>query len=195
MAGIVKFVLTTNINPIKAAKKFRRDKRVSELERLANAEILVGFPQGATNTDPDTGETVSVAEYARKNNYGTMVKFHGKEVPVPARPFFTEGFYFDKYQEKRIQLAKNIARQVVQGKISAEEGAGLIGVQAVNDVRDSIQTGPWVENSPYTKAKKLKRSRGKKAGSVKPLIDTGTMIGAVTYIVNMENTDSGKESK
>ena len=124
-----------------------------------------------------------------------MVNFHGKDVPVPARPFFTEGFYFDKYQKKRIQLAKNIARQVVQGKISAEQGAGLIGVQAVNDVRDSIQTGPWVENSPYTKAKKLKRSRGKKAGSVKPLIDTGTMIGAVTYIVNMENTDSGKESK
>ena len=60
----------------------------------------------------------------------------------------------------------------------------MMGTMAVNNVRDAILTGPWAPNAASTEARKLAKSKGKKSKyGVKPLIDTGDMINAVTYIV------------
>lgn len=159
----------------------RRDKHMKELEKLSRSEIYVGFPEGAKTEDG-----LTIAKYARWNNYGTFThdEFGSVSSRIPSRPFFTIGFYFEKYQEMRTKLAKFLARQITSGKMTAEEACGRMGATAVNNVRDSILTGPWAPNSPATVARKLAKSKGKKSSyGVRPLVDTGDMIGAVTYIV------------
>jgi len=51
-------------------------------------------------------------------------------------------------------------------------GAAVIGVEARNDIIESIQSGAWTPNAPSTiKAK----------GSSKPLVDTGELQRALTF--------------
>lgn len=170
-----------NINVRKALAKVRRDKHLSELERLSKCEIYVGFPESAKNEDG-----LTIAKYARWNNYGTFTHDeHGNATgSIPSRPFFTEGFYFQKYQEQRSKLAKHLTKQITSGKMNANEACEIMGIKAVSNVRDSILTGPWAPNSAATIARKLAKSKGKKSKyGVRPLVDTGDMINAVTYIV------------
>lgn len=176
-----KINLSDNINVRKAQVKLRRDVHVTELERLSKSEIYVGFPASAKNTDG-----VTISKYARWNNYGTFTHDENGSATgrIPPRPFFTEGFYYEKYQEQRTKLAKFLVKQITAGKLTAAEACELMGIKAVNNVRDSILTGPWAPNSEATKARKLAKSKGKKSKyGVKPLIDTGDMINAVTYVV------------
>lgn len=177
------FKISDNIDINKATKKLRRDKHVSEIEKLARGTIYVGFPESAKND-----EGLTIAKYARWNNYGTFMHDENgnKTGSIPPRPFFTEGFFFQKYKEERARLAKHLLKQISNGKISAGVAAETIGIKAVSQVRDSISTGPWAPNAPSTMARKLKKSKGKKANLIKPLIDTGDMINAVTYLVDVE---------
>lgn len=170
-----------NINIKKALLKLRKSKHIDELEKLSKSEIYVGFPASAKNEDG-----LTIAKYARWNNYGTFTHDENGSTTkrIPARPFFTEGFYFEKYQERRTKLAKHLVKQISNGKLTTEEACGRLGIEAVNNVRDSILTGPWAPNKPSTMARKLAKSKGKKSKyGVKPLVDTGDMINAVTYIV------------
>ena len=88
------FKISTNIDTYKATKKLRRDKRVSEIEKLARGTIYVGFPESAKND-----EGLTIAKYARWNNYGTFKHDENgnKTGSIPSRPFFTEGYFFQKY--------------------------------------------------------------------------------------------------
>ena len=176
-----KLTFSDNINVRKATMKLRRDKHMKELEKLSKSEIYVGFPESAKNEDG-----LTIAKDARWNNYGTFThdEFGNTTSRIPERPFFTKGFYFEKYQELRTKLAKFLTKQITAGKISAMEACGKMGAMAVNNVRDAILTGPWASNKPATVARKLAKSKGKKSKyGVRPLVDTGDMIGAVTYIV------------
>lgn len=176
-----KIGFSTNINVRKAQLKLRKDKHLAELEKLSKSEIYVGFPESAKNE-----EGLTIAKYARWNNYGTFThdEWGGTTSRIPERPFFTKGFYFEKYQEMRTKLAKYLTKQITSGKLTAAEACGMMGAMAVNNVRDAILTGPWAPNSPSTVARKLAKSKGKKSKyGVKPLVDTGDMINAVTYIV------------
>lgn len=176
-----KINFSDNINPDRFIKKRLRSRYVQELERLAKGVVYVGFPESAKND-----EGLTIAKYARWNNYGTFSHDENGNTTsrIPARPFFTEGFFFEKYKERRQALAKELIRMLRSGKASYKDVLGMVGTEAVNNVRDAIQTGPWVPNAPSTLARKLAKSKGKKAKEgVKPLIDTGDMIGAVTYKV------------
>ena len=183
--SLFKVNFSSNINPKKALGKLRKDKHLGEFEKLTKSAIYVGFPSSAKNKDG-----LTIAKYARYNNYGTYTHDGGlgSGERIPARPFFTLGFYFPKYQEKRSKLAKELVRQISKGLIKSDEAATLMGIEAVNNVRDSILNGPWRPNSPRTAARKMAKSRGKKSKfGVKPLVDTGDMISAVTYIIGDQN--------
>lgn len=179
-----KFVLSNNIDTAKAQRKLRKDKNISEIEKLARGTIYVGFPASAKNEDG-----LTIAKYARWNNYGTFMHDENGNVTgrIPERPFFTEGFFFQKYVEKRGKLAAYLMKQLTNNKINAKRAAEMMGIEAVNNVRDAIKTGPWAPNAPSVEKRKLAKSRGKKSKyGVKPLIDTGDMINAVTYLVDVE---------
>lgn len=170
-----------NIDVRKAQVKLRRDKHIGELEKLSKSEIYVGFPESAKNEDG-----LTIAKYAKWNNYGTFTHDENGNATgrIPPRPFFTEGFYFEKYQEQRTKLAKFLTKQITSGKLTAAQACELMGIKAVSNVRDSILTGPWAPNAKSTEARKLAKSKSKKSKyGVRPLVDTGDMINAVTYIV------------
>ena len=172
---------SNNIDPKKAQSKMRKDLHLGELERLSKSEIYVGFPASAKND-----EGLNIAKYAKWNNYGTFThdEWGGTTKRIPERPFFTKGFYFTKYQEARTKLAKRLAKSITNGQLTSQEACEMMGITAVNNVRDSILTGPWAPNSEATTARKLAKSKGKKSKyGVRPLVDTGDMINAVTYIV------------
>lgn len=178
------FKFSTNIDVAKTAKKIRRDKHVNEIEKLARATIYVGFPASKKNEDG-----LTIAKYARWNNYGTFMHDENGNVTgrIPARPFFTEGFFFQKYVERRNALAKYLLGQIAKGAISAGHAAQQMGIEASENVKDAIQTGPWAPNAPSVEKRKLAKSKGKNSKyGVKPLIDTGDMINAVTYLVDIE---------
>ena len=179
-----RFVLSNNIDTAKAQRQFRKDKNINEIEKLARGTIYVGFPESAKNEDG-----LTIAKYARWNNYGTFMHDENGNVTgrIPERPFFTEGFFFQKYIEKRGKLAEHLLKQITSNKLNAKRAAEIMGIEAVNNVRDAIQTGPWAPNAPSVEKRKLAKSKGKKSKyGVKPLIDTGDMINAVTYLVDVE---------
>lgn len=170
-----------NINVDRFIKRRLQSRYVKELQNLAKKIIYVGFPESAKNE-----EGLTIAKYARWNNYGTYMHDENGNTTsrIPARPFFTEGYFFSKYTERRAKIAKALIRNLRIGKMNSYEVAAAIGTEAVNNIRDAIQTGPWAPNAPSTLARKLAKSKGKKSKQgPKPLIDTGDMIGAVTYKV------------
>ena len=178
------FKFSSDINVQRAKVKLHKSKHIGEIEKLAKGSVLVGFPASAKND-----EGLTIAKYARWNNYGTFLHDENGNVTgsIPARPFFTEGFYFQKYVERRTRLAKHLLRKIAEGALTASDAATMMGIEAAENVKDAIQTGPWAPNAPSTLKRKLAKSKGKKSKrGVKPLIDTGDMINAVTYLVDVE---------
>lgn len=165
----------------KILRNMVQKNHIKELEQLANKEVLVGFPESARND-----EGLSIAKYAKWNNYGTFTHDENGNATsrIPERPFFTKGFFFQKYVDRRNKLGKRLASNIKNGKLTANEACNMIGIEAVNNVRDSILNGPWAPNAPSVVKRKSAKTKGKKSKyGVKPLIDTGDMINAVTYIV------------
>lgn len=178
------FKFSTDIDVAKTTKRLRRNKHIGEIEKLARATIYVGFPASAKNEDG-----LTIAKYARWNNYGTFMHDENGNTTgrIPPRPFFTEGFFFQKYVERRTELAKFLLRQITKGAITAGDAAQQMGIEASENVKDAIQTGPWAPNASSVEKRKLAKSKGKRSKyGVKPLIDTGDMINAVTYLVDIE---------
>jgi hypothetical protein len=119
--------------------------------------VKVGFPSGKVG-----GDIVSRALW---NEFGTS---RG----IPERPFMRNSLRANR--EKYIEVLKALAAQIVRGVTSLQESLSALGQEAAGDIQNEILTGNFVPNKPATiKAK----------GSSKPLIDTGQMLGSVTYEV------------
>ncbi len=166
-------------------------KKVLEaIQRLAFAHVLVGVPQ---ETGARKGEPLSNAALGYIHENGAP------EANIPARPFLVPGVQdaqkavvnaFRSTAKKAITADKNALGGVAQGM----ERAGQL---AVNAVRRKINTGPFEPLSPNTLRKRdrklLKKVRSgkifqeqadKKLAARKPLIDTGQLRNAITYVVS-----------
>lgn len=136
---------------------------VNSFTRL-NQDVLVGIraAEGSQTRDPG-GPTI--AEYAAWNEFGTET--------IDERSFLRSAV--DENQEKYAsRLAKACGKAVDAGDCDLERELSLLGELAVRDVQRKIVSGPFKKNAESTIAAK---------GSSKPLIDTGTMRGAVSYEV------------
>jgi len=71
-------------------------------------------------------------------------------------------------------LREKLLKAVFEGKLSAEQALGLLGQQAVADIRAGIVAGIPPPLSPKTIAAK---------GSDKTLIDSGRFFGSISYQV------------
>jgi len=145
---------------------------IDKLERLASHNLLVGYPANSKTKDGQ-----SIAKYARANNYGT---YTGK-VRIPARRFMEYALTAKKYTEPREKLIESVIKNINKNGLNPETGLNQIGIRVVNNIRDSIKNGPWIPNAPSVLAAKLKKSKGK--GTPKPLIDSGAMLRATTFLI------------
>lgn len=114
-----------------------------------------------------------VAAVAAWNNFGTENR--DGSVRIPARPFLsTAAKTMRKPITKHLRAAMRGRKGVVSRTIASQ--VGLLGQR---EIQQQIRDGNWKPNAPSTR--KVKRGKGRKKGSIKPLIDTGLMRRSVSY--------------
>jgi hypothetical protein len=127
-------------------------KLLAGLAKLAPVEVEVGIFDG------------EIADYATRLEVGTS--------KIPARPWMSTAA--TENEEKYGQMAARQSQRIIDGATTVQAAAAAIGIEARNDLIDSIQNGNWAPNAPATVKKK---------GSSKPLVDTGAMQRAITVRV------------
>ena len=91
---------------------------------------------------------------------------------IPARPFVRTSMRNNR--KKYLAMARADAKQILAGKMTAQQSLSRIGIVAQGDMQMSIVNGGWTPNAASTIRRK---------GSSRPLIDTGKMRQAVTWVV------------
>lgn len=141
---------------------------------LTSQQVMVGFP----GDDPKVART---GEKSAGLNNAALGYIHEKGAPeanIPARPFLEPGI--KAVQNETIDGLKKAGEFALQGRVEAV-GRQLhrVGLRAVNSVRAVINAGVPPPLKPSTLAGR--RRRGRK-GTV-PLIDTGQLRNAITYVI------------
>jgi hypothetical protein len=119
--------------------------------------VKVGFPAGKA-----PGDMVSIAFW---NHYGTS--------RIPHRPFITMALFKGRGQIRGALRAH--AKAMMSGTMSMEQALPLLGLQGQTLVQNQIGSNMPPPNAPSTIRQK---------GSSRTLIDSGRMIGAVTWAMN-----------
>lgn len=132
-----------------------RRRRVSELKRIT---VLVGV-----QADAGAGEDgVPIAEYAAYNELGTE--------HIPSRPAIRNAF--DNNLAEISDSVRTLREAVEDGKIGAEEAAGLLGELHQGHIQRSIRSNTPPPLAPATvKAK----------GSSRSLVDQGDYASSIRW--------------
>jgi hypothetical protein len=125
-------------------------------------ELLVGVPQDAIPY-PD-GTPVALV--------GAVHEFGSSN--VPERSFIRTAI--NENLDKYIGMAERGSKKVVEGKLSFEQVANLIGTEAQGDIQDKI-----TEISTPALAASTLRQREKKGSTPNPLVDTGQLRQSIRY--------------
>ena len=136
------------------------DKIEKELDYLRKHEVIVGFVSDEADKKVDG---VPIWLYASYNEFGST--------NVPARPFFRSAI--NKNRKIIISEMKGFFAKVGTGKMTGEQALNGIGLIVQGMIQDSIKNGDWQANAPST-------IRAKK-GKGQPLIETGSMLRAVSF--------------
>ena len=91
-----------------------------------------------------------------------------------SRPFIRMTFSDEGNERALRALQERLIAQVVAGKMTTEQALGMIGAWAAGAIRATIRNGSFAPLAPSTVARK---------GSSKPLVDTGQLAGAVSWVV------------
>ena len=136
------------------------DKIEKELDYLKTHTVWVGFVGGEADKKVDG---VAIYMYANFNEYGGG--------NTPSRPFFRTALNNNrKYIKEQL---KELLGKVATGKITGELALKSIGLEVQGLIQDSIKNDGWQSNADSTI--KAKNGRGQ------PLIDTGSMLRAVSF--------------
>ena len=144
------------------------------LELLLKREVLVGIPAANAARDPEPGETTA----ATNALIGYVMEYGSPAQNIPARPFLHPGVANAREGiELHMKKAGQLALRGKQDEIGQElEKVGLI---AAASVQKKITDGPFQPLKPATLAARRRRGR---TGDT-PLVDTGQLRRAITYVV------------
>lgn len=172
------------------------------IRELAAHEVLVGFPDETADRKDDTGEMhggKAILGAKSEITNAALGYIHDKGSPeanIPARPFMIPGI---KAVEERIGAALLGAAKAVLRDPSTDVQARLhrVGITAATGIKRKLNEGippPLSERTLRERARKGRegamwelawRDAGAPAGLelAKPLIDTGQLRNAITYVV------------
>jgi len=150
---------------------------LTKLRKLRGSDVLVGIP---TDKVQRSGDKINNASLAFIHENGSSLAH------IPARPFLKPGI-----ENARQLIAKQLAaagQAVLEGNpAGATQFLNKAGQVGVNSVKRMFDNNTWPANAPSTIKQK---------GSDRPLIDTGQMKRAISYVVRENNTTiSGESSK
>ena len=142
------------------------------LKLLTETRVYAGVPATKAGRDETEGQPVNNAELMYIHEFGDPVS------NIPARPVVRPAI--EKAQREIVAQLRNAGGDALSGKLDNVpkrfEATGLI---AQNAMRERITTGPFVPLKPATIAARKRRGRT----GTKPLIDTGQLRRALTYVV------------
>jgi hypothetical protein len=163
------------------------------IKRLSLLKLYVGVPdtKAARTTDAATpgmkaykGKAAASALPADTMNNATIAYIQNKGSPranIPARPFMTMGIQDGK--ERAVKMLKQVAESVLSGDAdTVQKGYMAIGLMLVSKIRSRMTDGPWPPLKPRTIKDRANRRKSGVAGT-KPLIDTGKLRQAITYVI------------
>ena len=103
---------------------------------------------------------------------GLHLKATTTQITIPERAFLRNGF--DKCKDDVIDKAEKLLGDVLGGTMSENQLFELVGLLLKSGIQDYARELDSPPNHPYTVERK---------GSSNPLIDSGDMIGAISYKV------------
>ena len=159
-------------------KKDNFPKVQAALAELDGKKVSVGVLGGGENawlaSIHEYGCTIEVTPKMR--NYLAATGLHLKKttthITIPERAFLRTGY--DQSKDEIIKKAEAILQDVVGGKMSANQFLEMVGLIMKSRIQDYARDLDSPPNHPYTIKHK---------GSSNPLVDSGDLIGAITYKV------------
>lgn len=103
---------------------------------------------------------------------GLHLKATTTQIVIPERAFLRNGF--DECKDEVITKAESLLAAVIGGQVSESQLFELVGLLLSSGIKDYARNLDSPANHPYTVENK---------GSSNPLVDSGSMIGAITYKV------------
>ena len=160
----------------KVVDKDKGWKRLQELsKRLAadDVHVRVGVLDDGRAGSEVRGERITTGQLAVAMEFGTAT--------IPARSWV--GLTFDRARAEVQSDMQRLLWSVVEGKITVDKALNVLGAKYSAEVKNTVTQGEQIQppNAPSTLGRKLARTREGAANGVRTLIDTGRMIGAVTW--------------
>ncbi len=145
------------------------------IRKLANTRVMVGIPGDNTLRQPGEGGGSSPI------NNATLAYIHENGAPeahIPPRPFLKPAVEAMAPQiEKRLRAA---AEAALKGNVEGvDKQLNALGLEAQAEVRKKINEGippPLAEST-------LRKRRAHGRAGEKPLVDTGQLRNAITYVI------------
>lgn len=107
---------------------------------------------------------------------GMIHEFGVPEKNIPRRSFIRVPI--ENNIKEITKLIEHNHKLVSENAMSAKVALDRIGIKAQNTIKESFRNNDW---------KPLKRATIKRKGSSRPLIDTGQLIGSISYVVEKES--------
>jgi phage gpG-like protein len=147
-------------------------KVLASIQELAGKQVMVGIPASKAEREEGDTEPINNAQLGYIHEYGAPAS------NIPARPFLIPGVaHAQDSINNHLQKAVKAAMSGDDEKVDVELNA--TGLIAQAGARNEINNGNFEALSARTLVDRRKRGR---TGS-KPLIDTGQLRNAITYVI------------
>lgn len=106
---------------------------------------------------------------------------------MPARPFIRPAFELNRTKYQAL-IRRLVAKELYKGQAGYERALAIVGQAMASDMKKYVTAGPQIPppNAPSTLARKQAKTvtSGKaKGGEVRTLVDSGRLVGSITYAV------------
>ena len=153
---------------------FDKTRQITEgMRAAASMRVMAGVPAAKGLRTEEDGQ-------AGINNAGLMFihEYGAPEANIPARPVVHPAVA--SIRKEIIQALRSAGLAALEGRVKkVEQIYNALGNTAQNAMRKRITDGPFIPLSPRTIA--ARRAKGRKG--TKPLIDTGQLRRALTYVI------------
>ena len=157
-----------------SAKKLKDNvpKMIAGMEAMAKSSVLVGIPSDSPKNHRDDDATI------QNNELGLIMEFGAPEANIPPRPFLIPGVG-SVLPEIEKRLSRGAKRLLTDPSFSPEVLFNSVGLMAQQGVQRYMTDAHFAPLADSTLA--ARQSRG--FVGEKPLIVTGSLRGAITYVV------------
>lgn len=153
-------------------KGWRRLQALAKSLAADDVHVRVGVLDDGRAGSEDHGG-ITTGQLAVAMEFGTAT--------IPARSWV--GLTFDRARTEVQADMRTLLGHIVDGKITVDKALNVLGAKYSATVKNTVTQGEQIPppNAPSTIARKLAKTREGASNAVRTLIDTGRMIGAVTW--------------